>query len=75
MKRILSAKSLEILSADSVARADTTGLERAFVAFLDPAAPDVGGAIEGFSSEARRVDLRPASEIGRFLVLFVFDLG
>jgi uncharacterized protein (TIGR02757 family) len=35
-------------------------LERAFTAGLDPAAPDVGDAIERFSAAARAVDLRPA---------------
>jgi uncharacterized protein (TIGR02757 family) len=34
-------------------------LERAFAARLDSAARDVGEAIEGFSSAARAVDLRP----------------
>jgi uncharacterized protein (TIGR02757 family) len=35
-------------------------LERAFAAGLDPAAGDVGGALEQFSARARAVDLRPA---------------
>jgi uncharacterized protein (TIGR02757 family) len=35
-------------------------LERAVAASLDPAAADVGGAIEAFSSAARAMDLRPA---------------
>jgi uncharacterized protein (TIGR02757 family) len=35
-------------------------LERAFAMHNDARASDVGGAIEGFASEARSVDLRPA---------------
>ena len=35
-------------------------LERAFVAGLDPAAPDVEAALEAFSQRARAIDLRPA---------------
>jgi uncharacterized protein (TIGR02757 family) len=34
-------------------------IERAFAASIDSAAPDVGPALEAFSGEARRVDLRP----------------
>lgn len=34
-------------------------LEHAFAASVDPGAPDVGSALEAFSGEARRVDLRP----------------
>src|SRR6185436_20148964 len=35
-------------------------LEAAFAAGLDPAAPDVGPALDAFSERARAVDLRPA---------------
>jgi len=35
-------------------------LEHAFAAGLDPAADDVGGALESFSNAARAIDLRPA---------------
>jgi uncharacterized protein (TIGR02757 family) len=35
-------------------------IEAAFAGAIDPAASDVSGALESFSSEARRVDLRPA---------------
>jgi uncharacterized protein (TIGR02757 family) len=35
-------------------------LEAAFAGSVDPGAPDVSAALESFSAEARRVDLRPA---------------
>jgi uncharacterized protein (TIGR02757 family) len=35
-------------------------LERAFARHLDPAAPDVEPALEGFAADLRAVDLRPA---------------
>lgn len=35
-------------------------LERSFAAGLNPVAPDVGPALEAFSSRARGIDLRPA---------------
>jgi uncharacterized protein (TIGR02757 family) len=39
--------------------AEDGSIERAFVRGLDPAAPDVGDALEAFSGRARAVDLRP----------------
>jgi uncharacterized protein (TIGR02757 family) len=35
-------------------------LERSVAAFVDPAAADVGDALEGWSNRARAIDLRPA---------------
>jgi uncharacterized protein (TIGR02757 family) len=43
----------ELLAADG-------SLERTFARGLDPSAPDVEGALEQFSEQCRRVDLRPA---------------
>jgi len=44
--------------------AEHGSLERCFAAGNDPAAADVGPAIEAFSSRARAVDLRPVYAVG-----------